>query len=281
MTAATLSLLFCGFTLLCFLLVNSASRQLHSYWTNLTEAVEPHLRQTRFAPNAGKTVAILMVCVVMLIILLAATGAGSITVFICTLAAVVSPVLLCRYLEKCRIQRIKSALPDSLSQISAAMRSGSTFHMALQAQVDNGVGDLEREFAIVLREQRVGVRIEDAMDNLAERINSEEVDLMVSAVSIAQDIGGNLAETLQSLSDTIRQKMDMEGKINSLTAQGRLQGYIVSALPFLMLMGFAFFEPDSTMPIFTSLLGWIVLGLIVTMQLIGGVMIRKLVSIDI
>jgi tight adherence protein B len=153
--------------------------------------------------------------------------------------------------------------------------------MALQAQVDNGVGDLEQEFAIVLREQRVGLRMEDAMENLAERINSEEVDLMVSAVSIAQDLGGNLAETLQSLSDTIRQKMDMEGKINSLTAQGRLQGYIVSALPFLMLLGFAFFEPDSTMPIFTSLLGWIVLALILTMQLIGGSLIRKLVSIDI
>ncbi len=123
--------------------------------------------------------------------------------------------------------------------------------------------------------------MEDALDNLAERVQSEEMDLVVSAALIAHDVGGNLAEILHSLADTIRRKLEMEGKVQSLTAQGRLQGHVVTALPFMILGVLALIEPNATLPIFNTLLGWIFLSVIVVLLCIGGLMIRKIVDIDI
>lgn len=133
----------------------------------------------------------------------------------------------------------------------------------------------------MLREHRIGARMEDALDNLAERVKSEEMDLVVSAVLIAQDVGGNLSEILQGLSTTIRRKLEMEGKIKALTSQGMLQGYVVSALPFVMLGVLCLVEPEATLPIFESLLGWIFLAVMVTLQVVGGLMIKKIVTIEI
>ena len=105
--------------------------------------------------------------------------------------------------------------------------------------------------------------------------------MFASAAMIANEVGGNLAEILFGLSETLRRKIEMEGKIDSLTAQGRLQGRVVSALPFLILLPLIYFEPEATYPIFTSLLGWCFLLVIITMDLIGSILIKKIVSIDI
>jgi tight adherence protein B len=153
--------------------------------------------------------------------------------------------------------------------------------MAVQLYVNEVEGPLAQEFSLLQREQRLGARLEDALENLGERVQSEEVDLLVSAALIANDVGGNLAEILQSLAETIRRKIEMEGKIEALTAQGRLQGRVVSALPFLILLPLMYFEPVATMPLFTSLLGWVFLAVIIGMDLIGSVLIQKIVSIDI
>ena len=153
--------------------------------------------------------------------------------------------------------------------------------MAMQSYVDEDTGPLGQEFSLLLREQRVGARLEDALDSLAERVQSEEMDLVVSAALIAHDIGGNLAEILLSLGETIRRKLEMEGKVASLTAQGRLQGFVVSALPFGILVPLTYFEPEATLPIFNSLLGWMFLTVIVVMVCIGGLIIRKIVNVDI
>ena len=123
--------------------------------------------------------------------------------------------------------------------------------------------------------------MEEALDNLAERVQTEEMDLFVSAALIAQEVGGNLSEILQRLSETIRRKLEMEGKIKALTAQGVLQGYVVTALPFMIMLALFFVEPEATQPLFSSLLGWLFLGVIVVLQVIGGITIRKIVRIDV
>lgn len=278
----TVQLLFlAAFTLVCYLLATTVGNWFTRYCHAQTQTVENHLRQWNRFNDAGKLVSsyVIGLCVLVLVLFLAGAGVAVIIATVC--AGFLSPRFMFSYLDSRRAGLITKALPDALAQISAAMRAGSTFYMALQAQVDNGHGALEQEFAIVLHEQRIGLSMEKALDNLAERVNTEEIDLMVSAASIAQEVGGNLAETLQSLSETIRQKSEMEGKIASLTAQGRLQGYVVSAMPFLMLLGLSMVEPNATLPIFQSLLGWIVLAVILVLQVLGALMIRKIVSIDI
>ena len=199
-------------------------------------------------------------------------------VFLCLL---VLPRLMFSQLRRRRAKAINLALPDALAQLASAMRAGSTFTVAMQGLVEEDSGPLGEELSLLLREHRIGARMEDALDNLAERVRSEEMDLVVSAVLIAQDVGGNLSEILQGLSITIRRKIDMEGKIAALTSQGMLQGYTVSALPFAVLGVLSFVEPEATLPIFNGLLGWIVLGFMVTLQLVGAFMIKKIVTIEI
>jgi len=186
-----------------------------------------------------------------------------------------------KHLEAKRAEAINTALPDALGQISGAMRAGSTFITAVQAMVDEQKGPISQEFGLMLREQRLGTRLEDALDNLGERVQTEEMDLVISAALIAQDVGGNLAEIFARLSDTIRKKLEMEGKVKALTAQGVLQGYVVTALPFFILFMLMGIEREATEPMFTSLLGWIFLFVIIVLQVIGGSVIKKIVSIDV
>jgi len=186
-----------------------------------------------------------------------------------------------KHLANKRTAAINAALPDSLSQIAGAMRAGSTFVSAMQAMVEEQTGPIAQEFGLLLREQRMGARLEEALDNLGERVQTEEMDLVISAALISQDIGGNLAEIFGRLSETIRKKMEMEGKVKALTAQGVLQGYVVTALPFLILFALMGIEPEATRPMFTSLLGWIFLFVILVLQIMGGMMIKKIVSIDV
>lgn len=191
------------------------------------------------------------------------------------------PRLMFSQLRRRRAKAINLALPDALAQLASAMRAGATFTVALQGLVEEDSGPLGEELSLLLREHRIGARMEDALDNLAERVRSEEMDLVVSAVLIAQDVGGNLSEILQGLSITIRRKLDMEGKIAALTSQGMMQGYVVSALPFALLAALSFIEPEATLPIFNSILGWIALGVMATLQFTGAFMIKKIVTIEI
>jgi len=196
------------------------------------------------------------------------------------LLAALPRFVLARLAER-RRRRINESLPDALAQIAGAMRAGATFTTAVQSMVQEQRGPLGQEFSLLLREQRLGARLEEALDNLGERVQSEEMDLVISASLIAQEVGGNLAEILARLSETIRRKLEMEGKIRSLTAQGILQGRVVTLLPFLILAALLLIEPEATRPIYTGLLGWAFLLVILILQLAGGAMIKKIVTIDI
>lgn len=204
--------------------------------------------------------------------------------FIClvlSLIILIMPKFVFTALEKKRRKDIVNALPDVLQQISGALRAGATFTTALDALVTEREGPIAQEFTLVLREHRLGTRLDDCLDNLAERINSEEIDIVVSAILIAQDVGGNLSEVFNRLADTLRSKISMEERIRSLTAQGVMQGYVVTALPTVIVVWLMIFENDSMAPLFTSLLGWIFVAIILSLQITGGFIIQKIVRTDI
>lgn len=180
-----------------------------------------------------------------------------------------------------RRSKINAALPDALLQIASAMRAGATFLSAIESLVAEAEGPISQEFSLLLREHRMGASLQEALDNLGERVASEEMDLMITATQIAKDMGGNLADIFERLSVSLRKKLDMEGKIRALTAQGRLQGWVVSALPFLIILALLYIEPESMTPIYTSLLGWVFLSVIVVMEILGILMIRGIVNIDV
>ncbi len=185
------------------------------------------------------------------------------------------------WLQNRRDREISDILPDILDQVSGSMLAGSTFTNAVQNMVDQNNGPIKQEFSLMLREVRMGTGLEDALDNLAERVKSEDMDIVVSAATIARDVGGNLAETLSRLAESLRKKNEMEKKIKALTAQGILQGWVVSLLPFAILGALTFIEPEAVDSMFSSALGWLFLFVIIVLELLGGLFIRKIVRIDV
>jgi len=276
-----LILLFISFSLVVYFCLRSTTEAIDQYSQALSVSTESNMRKLFLFADTRKLMLLYVAAFLLVPLALALLGSGVIIVCISVFAMLVAPRVAFAQLAIRRRVRINARLPDALAQIAGAMKAGSTFTMSVQSFVEEDKGPLGQELSLLLREQRVGARLEDALDNMAERVQSEEMDLVVSAALIANDVGGNLAEILQGLSDTIRRKLEMEGKINALTAQGRLQGRVVSALPFAILLPLVYFEPDATMPMFNSLLGWIFLGVIIVMVSIGGILIRKIVSIDI
>lgn len=197
------------------------------------------------------------------------------------LVLLVMPKLLLIRMEAKRKEKLIHALPDALTQIASGMSAGQTFLSAVETMVNETKGPISQEFSLVLREQRLGMSLSEAMDNLAERVQTEELDLVVTATQIANDVGGNLSQIFRRLSDSLRRKMEMEGKIKALTSQGILQGWVVGLLPFFIIGALYFVDRENIAPIFTNLLGWIFLAIIIILEIIGGLMIRKIVNIDI
>lgn len=197
------------------------------------------------------------------------------------IAIFVLPKYLFVMLESRRRRAINAELPDALAQIAAAMRAGATFLIAVETLVEETSGPISQEFSLLLREQRMGLTLAAALDNVAERVQTEEMDLMVTAAQISRELGGNLADIFERLSSTLRRKLEMEGKIVALTSQGKLQGWVVGLLPFFMIAALTVVEPEAMQPIFTSLLGWCFLAVIVVMEILGAITIRKIVNIDV
>lgn len=281
MLYGVLGVLFISFTLVFYYGMNTTTEAVDQYSQKFSVTAESNMRKLFLFADTRKLSMFYIAAFVLIPPLLYLTGFGLVLASVSLILLFVAPRWLFARLAARRRVRINQSLPDALTQISGAMRAGSTFAMAMQSYVDEDNGPLGQEFSLLLREQRVGARLEDALDSLAERVQSEEMDLVVSAALIAHDIGGNLAEILLSLGETIRRKLEMEGKVASLTAQGRLQGFVVSALPFGILVPLTYFEPEATLPIFNSLLGWMFLTVIVVMVCIGGLIIRKIVNVDI
>lgn len=180
-----------------------------------------------------------------------------------------------------RAARLVQQLPDGLTMMAGSLRAGASLQNALDLLVRESPAPLSQEFSLLLREQRLGVALEDALHGMGQRLKMEEVDLFVSALTIAKEVGGNLSEVLERLSSALRAKAVMEGKIRALTAQGKLQGLIVGLLPIFLAGILYLMDPPAMVPLFTTLYGWGVMAAVAVLLLLGGVFIRKIVSIDV
>ena len=276
-----LAAVFLSVSLIAYATINSSSTAWTEYSSSFSLSTESNLQNLFVFADTRKLLIIYLSSFIIVPGVLYFLDANVVVIVISVVALYLAPRFLFSWLAERRKRKINEALPDGLALIAGAMRAGSTFSIAIQALVEEQDGPLGQEFSLLLREQRVGARMEEALDNLAERVQTEEMDLFVSAALIAQEVGGNLPEILQRLSETIRRKLEMEGKIKALTAQGVLQGYVVTALPFMIMLALFFVEPEATKPLFSSLLGWLFLGVIVVLQVIGGITIRKIVRIDV
>jgi tight adherence protein B len=172
-------------------------------------------------------------------------------------------------------------LPDALMLVSAAIRSGASLPLALRQMSQEMAAPCGQEFELMLREQRLGVTLDEALGSLERRMGGDDLRLFTAAVRIAGDSGGNLAETLERLADSTRRKLTVEEKIRALTAQGRLQGLIMTLLPPAVAVALFAIEPEAMEPLIATWQGWIVCGVIAVLELAGLLFIRRIMDIDI
>lgn len=192
-----------------------------------------------------------------------------------------TPNFILRYMKKRRSDEFIEQLPDALSSISSSLRSGLNLVKSFQQVVKNQPQPLAQEFAQVLVEYRVGTDLNDSLDDLAKRIDRQDILLMNSAIKISRSVGGNLAETLETLSKTLREKSKVEGKIKALTSMGQAQGTLATFFP--VFIGYVFYkiEPAAMGMMFTTVLGWICLAIMFVMILMAYFMIQKIVNVDV
>jgi len=192
-----------------------------------------------------------------------------------------SPKIILRWMQSQRRDKLMQQLPDALMMLAGALRAGSALGNAL-ASMSTEIGPpISQEFALLLREQRLGVTLDDALVNMERRVAAPDFALVLSAIRIAREVGGNLAETLERLAHTLRQKASMEGKIRSLTAQGKLQGIVVGLLPLALAMVLFFMDPTAMSPLVTLPIGWMVCAVIAILEFLGAFTIWKIIMIDV
>lgn len=184
-------------------------------------------------------------------------------------------------MRKKRIETLEKQLPDALLMMSGALRAGASFPTALEAVVHESAPPISQEFDLLMREIRLGIDLDVAMGNVEKRIPVPDFMMVTAAVTIAREVGGNLAEALESVARTLREKLQMEGKIKALTSQGRMQGIVMTCLPLFLMLVLRFMEPKAMAPLFNEPVGWGTLAVIGVMEFLGYKSISKITNIDV
>ncbi|MGE8690775.1 MAG: type II secretion system F family protein [Achromobacter sp.] len=184
-------------------------------------------------------------------------------------------------LRRRRARRFEQQLPMALLMLASALRAGVALATGLRHVVEQSGAPLAQEFGLMLREQRMGVPWDSALENLQGRMPADSTALVVAAMRIAAQTGGNLAEALESIAHTLRARLQLQAKLLALTSQGRLQAWIVGALPLFLLAVLNRLEPEIMGLLWTTPMGWAVLAVVAVLEIAGVLLIRRIIRIDI
>lgn len=195
--------------------------------------------------------------------------------------ALQTPGLLLRFLKRRRLTRFNLQLVDTLLGMSNALRAGFSILQTFESVTKSGENPIAQEFDLFLQQTRVGVSFSEALRSLEDRVGSEDLSLVVQSIEIARQTGGNLTEIFDKISATIRERMRIEGRIRVLTAQGRLQGIVVGAMPLIIMIAMLLVDPELMKPFLQSGVGVTTMAAVAVLVACGALLIRKIVRIDI
>ncbi|SJZ44495.1 tight adherence protein B [Selenihalanaerobacter shriftii] len=248
---------------------------------SLTARLEDELRKTNLPIKASEFIIFSFGIIFVLGIIGIFIIKDNIITLLLICVGLIIPYLYLRYSQKKRLDKFNDQIADSLTIISNSLKAGYSFFQAIEMVAKEMAPPISEEFTRVLKEVNLGTPAEDALKALTDRIESEDLDLVVTAVLIQRQVGGNLSEILDSISHTIRERIRIRGEINTLTAQGRISGIIVSSLPIGLGILLSIINPEYMLPLFTHPLGKMMLGLAVISQLLGAVLIKKIINIKV
>ena len=192
-----------------------------------------------------------------------------------------APPIIFKNLYEKRCNQFVDQMVDALTIMANGIKSGSNPQQSMQRVVEIMGNPVSSEFGQVLTQTQFGQSFEEALSDMAVRIPRPDVQMFVTAVNILKETGGNMAETFQTIVNTIRERQKLEKKISAMTAQGVMQGIIVTCIPFVLGAVFFAIDPKFIEPMFTTSIGLVLLVAMLALQVIGGMMIKKIVTIKV
>jgi tight adherence protein B len=190
------------------------------------------------------------------------------------------PGIIWARMRKKRLIKFEEQLPDAFIMMASSLQSGASLNMSIESMVKQTTPPISQEFGLLTKRLRLGVTLEDALIEMEKRVPIQSFIMASSAIRISREVGGNLVETIKGMAKTLRRKKAMEGKIDSLTSQGRMQGLFMAVLPMIMAVILSFREPEAMQKLYSTPEGLVILAIMVVMQICGFVFIRKITSID-
>ncbi|MFN7974834.1 MAG: type II secretion system F family protein [Acidobacteriota bacterium] len=191
------------------------------------------------------------------------------------------PRLAIRVARDMRMDMFDVQLIDVVTMIKNSLKSGLGLQQAFEMVANEFTAPASQEMALVLKEIRMGLDIDEALENLVKRVPNRELEMVVTSIVTLRKTGGNMVETFELIVYTIKERKKVEGKIKALTAQGKTQTRILLAMPFVMAGILTFMNPEFMSPLFNTILGWVFLTIIGMMMTTGYFVIRKLTTIEI
>lgn len=204
-----------------------------------------------------------------------------IIVVIVVVLSVLAPRIYLKRLRGQRLKHFNEQLGDALNLLVNSLRAGYSVLQAMESVAQEMGPPISVEFGRVHQEVQLGITLEEALAHMTRRISSEDLDMTVTAVNVQREVGGNLAEVLESISHTIRERVRIQGEIRALTSYGRGAGTMLSAIPIILSGCIYVIQPDFMADLFSHTCGYIATGVAVMGIILGFIVIRKIVDIDI
>jgi tight adherence protein B len=191
------------------------------------------------------------------------------------------PGFFVKFRQRRRLKAFNNQLGDTLLLLSNALKAGYSFAQAIDTVSKNASAPISEEFARCVREMNLGGSVEESLGHMVKRIESDDLDLMVTAVAIHRTVGGNLAEILDNIAFTIRERVRIKGQISTLTASARSSGQLITSLPIVLAIFMYFATPTYFKPMTENPVGWIIMGAAVVMIIAGNFVMGRVTAIEV
>lgn len=191
------------------------------------------------------------------------------------------PRLVLRQLRKRRVAKFNEQLEDVLMGISSSLKAGFSIQQAIEEVGDEARPPISVEFRLLAQECRLGVPLTQALENMNRRLGSEDFELVATAIITARQTGGELTGALERLAGLIRERLRIARKLHAITAMGRMQAWMIGAMPFVLLIGINYVAPSLLAGLFDSIIGYLLIAGVLFLVICGFLVIRKITTIDI
>ena len=274
-------ILTCLFYLIYLLVIRNNVEDLKSAPNVISGFISERISGLPIDVNLKLYVPIYVITLLILLIAMVVFNVNLIVSAIIIVVAISLPFWLVKLTKRRRIELFEKQLPDAIDLMAGSLQSGNSLMGALAMIAEEYPKPLAEEIGLVVREQKLGVSVDNSLQNLVTRMPYNSVILMVSVIRTSIETGGELSDALKNIAKTLRNIEQAEGKIRALTAQGKMQAWVVGLMPIFLMAVLSKMEPASMSKLWSTTEGYIALTAILIFEILGILFIRKIVNIDV